>query len=281
MDGPKQVDHQNAHAHQPGKWIHPVRESLPTKLGNQECQWEDHPRSKEHRHRCLILREQVSRNSEIPITSQTNAPATGIERERLVSHSNADLKSCRVSLIRGILTPGNERHANRSCQSFSAGANSGPTRIGTSRCNPGCVGSVPYPSSASRSLAMTVKSSRVVVSPLISPWVASSLSRRRMILPERVLGRASVKRIPSGRAREPISFETHLRSSSLSASLGWYSLSSVTKAEMACPFNSSGRPTTAASATLGWATRADSTSMVPRRWPLTLITSSTRPMSQK
>ena len=50
---------------------------------------------------------------------------------------------------------------------------------------------------------------------------------------------------------------------------------------MAWPFISSGRPTTAASATLGWATSADSISAEPRRWPLTLMTSSTRPMSQK
>ena len=41
-----------------------------------------------------------------------------------------------------------------------------------------------------------------------------------MILPLRVLGSASVKRISSGRASEPISLATHLRSSSLSASRG-------------------------------------------------------------
>lgn len=39
---------------------------------------------------------------------------------------------------------------------------------------------------------MTVKSSRVVVSPWMVPCVASSRSRRRMIFPERVLGSASV-----------------------------------------------------------------------------------------
>jgi hypothetical protein len=38
-----------------------------------------------------------------------------------------------------------------------------------------------------------------------------------------------------------------------------------------------GRPTAAASATLGWLTRALSTSIVLRRWPETLITSSMRP----
>ena len=78
---------------------------------------------------------------------------------------------------------------------------------------PGCQLGLPcstlYPSSASRSLAITVKSSSVVMYQEISPCVASSLSMRRMILPLRVLGRNSVKRMSSGRAREPISFESH------------------------------------------------------------------------
>ena len=57
---------------------------------------------------------------------------------------------------------------------------------------------------------------------------------------------------------------------------------STTKAHTASPVRSSGRPTTAASATNAvLATSADSISMVPRRWPDTLITSSTRPITQK
>ena len=40
-------------------------------------------------------------------------------------------------------------------------------------------------------------------------------------------------------------------------------------------------PTTAASATAGWDTSADSTSVVEIRWPDTFITSSTRPSTQK
>ena len=56
--------------------------------------------------------------------------------------------------------------------------------------------------------------------------------------------------------------------------------SRVTKAEIACPRSSSGLPTTAASATLGWLTRALSTSMVESRCPATFSTSSTRPMIQ-
>jgi hypothetical protein len=41
-----------------------------------------------------------------------------------------------------------------------------------------------------------------------------------MILPLRVLGSASVKRMSSGLASDPISFATHARSSSFSSSLG-------------------------------------------------------------
>jgi len=50
---------------------------------------------------------------------------------------------------------------------------------------------------------------------------------------------------------------------------------------MPSPLISCGTPTTAASATLSCATSADSTSMVPRRWPEMFTTSSMRPMIQK
>ena len=63
-------------------------------------------------------------------------------------------------------------------------------------------------SSATDSFASTLKSSSVVVSPLISPPAAICFSRRRMILPERVLGSASAKRISSGLATGPISLAT-------------------------------------------------------------------------
>jgi hypothetical protein len=56
---------------------------------------------------------------------------------------------------------------------------------------------------------------------------------------------------------------------------------SVTKAAMAWPFSSWVFPTTAASATAGWSTRALSTSIVPIRWPATFSTSSTRPRIQR
>ena len=42
-----------------------------------------------------------------------------------------------------------------------------------------------------------------------------------------------------------------------------------------------GTPMTAASATASWSTRADSISMVERRWPLTFMTSSTRPSTHR
>ena len=50
---------------------------------------------------------------------------------------------------------------------------------------------------------------------------------------------------------------------------------------MAWPVAGSVAPTTAASATVGWETSADSTSVVEMLWPETSITSSTRPSSQK
>jgi hypothetical protein len=50
---------------------------------------------------------------------------------------------------------------------------------------------------------------------------------------------------------------------------------------MAWPVVSSLAPTTAASATVSWSTRALSTSVVEMRWPDTFITSSTRPSNQK
>ena len=58
-----------------------------------------------------------------------------------------------------------------------------------------------------------LKSSSVVTSPATVCEVTISRSSRRMILPLRVFGSASVKRISSGRANAPISCATHCRSS--------------------------------------------------------------------
>ena len=102
-----------------------------------------------------------------------------------------------------------------------------------------------------------------------------------MILPLRVLGSASVKRMSSGRAMAPISCTTCSLSWARSASSAFRPACTVTNATSACPLRSSGRPTTAASATSACDMSALSTSMVPSRWPATLMTSSTRPMIQK
>src|SRR6267378_5125118 len=126
----------------------------------------------------------------------------------------------------------------------------------------------------------TVASARVVVSPRGCP-LAISRSRRRMILPERVLGSSGVNMIVLGRAIDPIFETTCSRSSLESSSLPSFPARSVTNAKIACVVTGSSRPMTAASATLGCDTRADSTSVVEMRWPETFITSSTRPISQK
>ena len=59
--------------------------------------------------------------------------------------------------------------------------------------------------------------------------------------------------------------------------MAWLPSFRVTNAASACPLSSCVLPTTAASATAGWSTRALSTSIVPIRWPATFSTSSTRP----
>ena len=89
-----------------------------------------------------------------------------------------------------------------------------------------------------------------------------------MILPERVFGRLSPKRMSLGFAIGPISLLTQSRSCfaifSPSAAFG-RACFSTTNAQTASPVMSSGRPTTAASATIGFATSADSISIVPSR----------------
>ena len=69
--------------------------------------------------------------------------------------------------------------------------------------------------------------------------------------------------------------------SSISSSEPSRSPSSVTNAQTDCPVSSSAWPMTAASATFECDTIADSISAVDIRWPETLSTSSTRPMTQK
>src|SRR6185503_8234718 len=85
----------------------------------------------------------------------------------------------------------------------------------------------PYYSSSSFNFASTAKSSSVVTSPFTSPLVASSRSKRRMILPLLVFGSASLKRRSSGFASAPISFATQRRNSSFNSSDGSLPISSV------------------------------------------------------
>ena len=77
-----------------------------------------------------------------------------------------------------------------------------------------------------------------------------------MILPERVFGRSGVKMIWSGFAIGPITFATWSRSSLRVASSASYPPFNVTKATIPSPLSSSGRETTAASATFELSTSA-------------------------
>ena len=63
-------------------------------------------------------------------------------------------------------------------------------------------------SSSALSFARTLRSSRVVVSPVTLFPLATSFSKRRMIFPLRVFGSASAKRISSGFAIAPICVPT-------------------------------------------------------------------------
>ena len=102
-----------------------------------------------------------------------------------------------------------------------------------------------------------------------------------MIFPERVLGRSCDQMMRLGRANLPIRSATVARMPSTVPSSPSSSPCSVTKATIACPVSSSCSPMTAASATSGWATIADSTSAVESRWPETLTTSSMRPITHR
>src|SRR5262249_51136447 len=136
-------------------------------------------------------------------------------------------------------------------------------------------------SSDSANFANTLKSSSVVVSPVTFAPLAISFRSRRMILPLRVFGSASAKRTSSGLAIALMRTATCSRNSSFSPAVVSTPVFTVTKAPTPWPFNSSGLPTTAASATRGWLTSALSISDVPSLWPATFRTSSIRPTIQK
>jgi hypothetical protein len=109
------------------------------------------------------------------------------------------------------------------------------------------------------------------------------MSRRslRMIFPDLVLGRSSAQMIRLGLASLPIWRPTWSRSTVSRSASGTAPDPRVTYATTAWPVRSSAEAMTAASATAGCETRADSISAVDSRWPETLITSSTRPVIQK
>src|SRR5882757_2093010 len=131
--------------------------------------------------------------------------------------------------------------------------------------------------------SITLESARVVTSP-ISRFSATSLSSRRMILPDRVLGSSSTTMIWRGFAIGPISLETWSRRALIASSPLASSFATlprrITNATMPCPVVGSDAPTTAASATVGCETSADSTSVVEMLWPDTSMMSSTRPSIQ-
>lgn len=130
-------------------------------------------------------------------------------------------------------------------------------------------------------LSTTLGSLSVDVSPKLSSSPLRILRRmRRMILPDRVLGRSSTMKMAFGAAKGPICFRTCRMRSFLVCS-PWSTPSfNETNAFTACPVNSSLMPTTAASATPSCSISAASISAVERRWPETLTTSSTRPRIQ-
>eukprot|EP00962_Isochrysis_galbana_P045024 scaffold17620_cov155-Isochrysis_galbana.AAC.5 len=103
---------------------------------------------------------------------------------------------------------------------------------------------------------------------------------RRMILPERVFGRPGVMTMQSGVAIPPMPVRTACLREGMSSAESAVPSRRITYANMPWPLRSCGMPTTAASTQAGCATSADSISAVPRRWPETLSTSSTRPVIQ-
>src|SRR5271155_1101519 len=95
-----------------------------------------------------------------------------------------------------------------------------------------------------------------------------------MILPLRVLGSDLTKSIFEGTNDEPRRVRTLVISKSGDEVAP---LLATTNATIDCPLNSSGTPTTAASAIASECNRAFSTSAGPTRRPATLIVSSERP----
>ena len=103
-----------------------------------------------------------------------------------------------------------------------------------------------------------------------------------MILPERVLG-SSGDDHDLARLGDRADLLLHVLAQLLDdvlAAVARRDSRRITNAQTAWPVVSSAAPTTAASATFGCETSADSISVVESRWPETFMTSSTRPSSQ-
>ena len=99
----------------------------------------------------------------------------------------------------------------------------------------------------------------------------------RMILPDRVLGMSATIQTALGRAILPISVSTAVTTLPSISLPGVTPGLSETYISTTRPRSSSTTGTAAASAISATVRAADSISLVPSRWPATLITSSTLP----
>src|SRR5699024_3532964 len=138
-----------------------------------------------------------------------------------------------------------------------------------------------YRRSAARSESSTAGSSMVEGTGSSRPSAMARMFLRNTF-PERVLGSASTTTASRNAATAPMSLRTVSTSSALSVS----SLMSTPDLRTAkpfgtCPLSGSATPTTAHSATAGWAATTASIDPVESRWPATLITSSVRPITNR
>ena len=132
--------------------------------------------------------------------------------------------------------------------------------------------------------SITAESCSVVTSPS-ERFSATSRSSRRMILPDRVFGSSGDEHdLPRlGDRAERLGHVVAQLLDQLLAGLASVSTlpRRIENATIAWPVVGSVAPTTAASATDGCDTSADSTSVVEMLWPETSMTSSTRPSSHR
>jgi hypothetical protein len=102
----------------------------------------------------------------------------------------------------------------------------------------------------------------------------------RRILPLRVFGKRLTTRASLKAATGPMRSRTRATSSRvITASSVFTPALSTTRPSGTWPLSSSAAPTTAHSATAGWAASTSSIAPVERRWPATLMMSSVRPIT--